>query len=94
MPHAKRSEEPMDRLTRICDVMTEALEAHPEYNEATDKAVVLIDDDAQGGAVRHGYANGPEGDMGVAQVLLAHAQALHEVNGLPFSVAHVPFGRG
>lgn len=91
MARPTRSEDvPHSRLTRLCDAMTVALEAHPEYRHGIDKAIILIDDDSQGGAVRHGYPDGPEGDIEAAYRLLGHAEALHELNDIPFAVAQIP----
>lgn len=95
MSDERRQEDvPMDRLTRLADAAVTALERAPEYVEATDKAVILVDDDEGGGLVRHGYEDGPEGDMEVAHALLEHARAIHAVHGIPFTVAVVPRGEG
>lgn len=89
MPRAERSEGvPIDRLTRLCDAMSSALEAHPEYREGIDKAIMLVDDEEQGGLVHHGYEE--DEDMLVAQRLLESAQAIHEVNGMAFEVHVLP----
>lgn len=84
----------MDRLTRLAESAAAGLERNAEYNEFTDKAIILVDDEDRGGLVRHGYPDGPEGDLEVAHVLLEHARAIHAVHGIPFTVAVVPRGQG
>ncbi len=83
---ARRTEgQPHDRLTRICDKMTEALEAHPEHRDG-DKAIVMLMNDAEGsgGLVTHGY----DCDDGEAAAdMFLHLKALFEVNGKTLVIA-------
>lgn len=56
MANAKRSEgKPVDRLTRLCDVMTSALEGAPEYKDGDKAILMLINDSGEGGIVLSGY---------------------------------------
>ena len=77
-----RSHAPHDRLTRICDAMTTALEAHPEYRDG-DRAIVLLDGDGMGGIVLHGYDDTTEA---IAD-LLVHIRALMRSVGKEMDVA-------
>lgn len=62
---------PTDRLTRLCDAMTQTLEDHPEHRES-DKCIVFLDDRKRGGIVLHGYE-----DQGEALAdLLMHIKAI------------------
>jgi len=72
-----RDEKPHTRLTRMCDTMTEALEAHPEYVEGEDKCIVFLDDGKNGGMVLHGYTDDTEAMVD----LLLHLKALFKANG-------------
>lgn len=77
MSDAKRTEgEPHDRLTRLCDVMTRALEADPEYRDG-DKVIVFLDDGDRGGIQLFGY----ESDVDAMADLLTHLKAIFEANG-------------
>lgn len=67
---------PADRLTRLCDAMTSALEADPEYRDG-DKAIVMLDDGSRGGIVLHGY----DDDMQAMADLLTHLGAVFEAGG-------------
>lgn len=75
MSDEKRTTEPHDRLTRICDAMTDTLEAHPEYRN--DKCIVFLDGDEMSGLVMHGY----EDDIEAAVHLFMHLRAIFKVNG-------------
>lgn len=79
-------DEPHDRLTRICDAMTNTLERHSE-NPANDvKAVILLDDGERGGLVSVGYDKAGEMLMN----LLEHAEAIAKANGIPLAIAEMP----
>lgn len=83
-----RSEgEPHDRLTRVCDAMVGALEAHPESAEG-DKCIVFLTDDEYGGMVLHGY----DDDAEAMADLLMHIKALFQANGKEFIL--MPLNRG
>jgi hypothetical protein len=86
--NARRTEgQPHDRLTRLCDAMTAALEADPEYREG-DKAVIMLDDGSRGGIVLHGY----DSDTDAMADLIMHLKAIFEANGKTLMI--VPLGRG
>jgi len=75
---------PHDRLTRICDAMTTAMDVHPEVHEE-DKAIVFLDDGKMAGMVLHGYTD----DVDAIADLLMHLQALFEANGKRLMVATI-----
>lgn len=88
MARARRSEDgPVDRLTRICDAMTETLVAHPEHLQE-DRAIVFLDDGDRGGIVLHGY----DDDMDAMTDLFMHLKAIFEANGKQLMI--VPIGSG
>jgi hypothetical protein len=71
-----RSREPVDRMTRLCATMTDALEADPEYSDNI-KCCVFINDGKRSGLVLHGY---DEDGHAIAD-LLVHLQHLLKANG-------------
>lgn len=77
---------PVDRLTRMCDAMTAAMDAHPEYREG-DKAIIMLDDGARGGIVLHGY----DDDTAAMVDLFCHLKAIFEANGKTLML--MPLGR-
>jgi hypothetical protein len=86
--NAKRTEgQAHDRLTRLCDRITDALEADPEYRDG-DKAVIMLDDGQRGGIVLHGY----DSDADAMVDLLTHLKAIFEANGKTLML--MPLGRG
>jgi hypothetical protein len=75
--HLKRTQgKPHDRLTRICDAMGKAMDAHPE-TRLGDKAIIFLDDGQHGGISLHGYNN----DVDAMADLLVHLTALFKANG-------------
>jgi hypothetical protein len=72
----RRTEEPHDRLTRLCAAMTDALDAHPE-RRVGDKCIVFLDDGFRGGLQLHGY----DQDSEAMADLFIHLRALFEANG-------------
>lgn len=88
----ERSDEPSDRLTRLCDTMVTALEADSEYQEG-DQVVIFISRSTgatqmHGGTVLHGY----DEDTDAMGHVFAHLEALFEANGMKLMVA--PIGKG
>jgi hypothetical protein len=67
---------PIDRLTRICDDVTKAFDAHPEHHDG-DKCIVFLDDGERGGLVIHGYDDTQEALVD----LLMHMKAMFQANG-------------
>lgn len=55
---AEISKKPMDRLTRLADAARAAIEAHPEYDEKTDRFILSVSDDDRSGFFGGGY-DGP-----------------------------------
>ena len=81
---AMRSEDvPMDRLTRLCEVATQAIEASPEYRE-DDKLIIFLDDKESGGLVLHGY----DDDTEAVSAIMGHMKAIFVANG--FNLQLVP----
>lgn len=76
---ARRTEgQPQDRLTRICDAMTDTLEAHPEYRDGDKAIVMLMNGDAgDGGLITYGY----DADSEATADLFLHLKAMFEANG-------------
>jgi hypothetical protein len=68
--------EPHDRLTRLCDAMTETLVAHEEYADDV-KCIVFLDDDERGGLVLHGY----DDDTEALANLFMHLKAIFNAQG-------------
>jgi hypothetical protein len=84
---AKRTEgEPHDRLTSLCAVMTDALDAQEDVEHV--KAIVMLDDGERGGIQLHGY----ESDVDAMTDLFLHLQAIFEANGKKLMFA--PLGQG
>lgn len=77
----QRTEEPHDRLTRICDEMTVTFDSHPEHRDE-DKCIVFLDDGERGGLVLHGYEN----DIEAMVDLLMHLRAMFRANGKSLDV--------
>ena len=70
-----RSDEPHERLTRICGAMVDTLEAHPERGE--ERCIVFLKNDREGGMVLHGY----EDDTEAVADLFTHLRAIFRANG-------------
>ena len=75
---------PHDRLTRLCEAMTDALEAHPERGE--EKCIVFLDDAAGGGLTLHGYTDDTEAIVN----LLGHLRAVFRANGKDLEIIAIP----
>ena len=84
-PRATRTFEPIDRLTRLCSVMVDALEEHPEYGEDV-RALVMLNADERGGIVQHGY---DEEEAPIVDLFL-HLQAMFQAQGKTLAI--VPIG--
>lgn len=67
--------EPHDRLTRLCDAMTDALDAHPERGK--EKCIVFLQDEKRGGLQLHGY----DDDTEAMADLLVHLQVIFRAAG-------------
>ena len=80
--------EPTDRLTRLCDAMTEALDAHPEKGDA--KCVVFLDSDSEqrGGIQTHGYEDPTDAIVN----LFIHLRAMFQARGGDLSFMPMPGG--
>jgi hypothetical protein len=77
--------EPHDRLTRLSAVMTEALEAHPEFGDDI-KCIAILSDGERGGMSLFNYDDGRD----AMADLLAQTQALGEAAGLTLDLLMVP----
>ena len=82
---------PTDRLTRLCETMTKALDADPEMTEDV-KCIVFLDDGKRGGIQLHGY----EDDADAIVDLLFHLRAIFKSNGKDLHVVPLsdPIGQG
>jgi hypothetical protein len=80
-----RSDRPHDRLTELCAVMTDALDAALEPGELP-KCAVFLQDGERGGLQLHGYDDDTEAIVD----LFLHLKALFESRGQTFMV--VPIG--
>jgi hypothetical protein len=83
----RRTEQPHDRLTRLCAAMTDALDAHPE--RGTEKCIVFLQGERRGGLQLHGY----EDDTEAMVDLFLHLKALFEANGKELQIHALP-GKG
>ena len=70
------TQEPHDRLTRICDDMTKTFDEHPEHVDG-DKCMVFLDNGKVAGLVLHGYEDKTE----AITDLLMHLQAMFKAAG-------------
>jgi hypothetical protein len=84
---SRRSEQPHDRLTELCAVMTTALEGDPLYGEGV-KCIVFLQDGKRGGLQMHGY----DDDAEAIADLFMHLKAIFEANGKTLLFA--PLGQG
>ena len=81
----KMTEEPQDRLTRICDAMTKTFDAHPEVREG-DRCQIFIESPETGGIVLHGYDDQYEAVI----ALLIHLRAIFRANGQDIELIAIP----
>jgi hypothetical protein len=89
MPQPKpvrREGDPFDRLTRLCEAMTDALDAHPERGD--EKCMVFLQDGRKGGLQTYGY----DEDSEAIADLLFHLKAMFEASGQTLAI--VPVGQG
>lgn len=70
------SDEPRDRLTRICDRLSKAFDEDPE-TLPDDKCIIFTDSPKMGGIVLHRY---DDSIAGIA-ALLQHLQAMFKGSG-------------
>jgi hypothetical protein len=85
MDEHSMSDVPVDRLTRMCDAMTEAFDAHPEHEDG-DKCIVFLDDQEHGGIVLHGYDDHFEALI----ALIIHLRAIFRANGQELQLVGIP----
>jgi hypothetical protein len=85
MADEKRTIDPHDRLTRLCAVMTDALDADPEMTDDVN-AIVFLQDGDRGGIQLHGY----DDDVEAMVDLLWHVRAIFRANGKDLHL--VPMG--
>jgi hypothetical protein len=86
MADEKRTLKPHDRLTRICDRMTDALHADPEYSGDLRCIVFLTIPEDRNGIVLDGY----EHDKDAVVDLLIHTRAIMKANGFTMEIIPVP----
>lgn len=87
MSHETRTDEPHDRLTRICDAMSDTFRNHPEHLP-DDKGVIFLDDDKLGGLVIMDYGH----DSEAVAAVLYHVRAILRANGKDLKI--IALGRG
>lgn len=85
MSDVRRTEEPHDRLTRVCDAMTKQFDLHPEHQEG-DKCIVFLDDGKRGGLVLHGY----DDDLEAIVDLFMHLRAMFRATGRDLEFIGIP----
>lgn len=78
-------DQPHDRLTRICDAMTNTFDGHPEHH-AGDRCMVFLDDGKRGGLVLHGYHDETEAMV----ALFGHIQAIFRASGKDLQIIAIP----
>jgi hypothetical protein len=83
----RRSEEPQDRLTRICDDMTKTFDLHPEHLD-TDRCMVFLDDPVSGRAGMVAYAW--ENDAEAIAHLFMHIRAMFRAQGRDLEIIAIP----
>lgn len=84
-----RTAKPHNRLTRLCDAMTEALDAHPERGD--EKCIVFLQepgDHGLGGLQLHGY----EDDREAITDLVIHLRAILKSRGIELHIASLGQG--
>jgi len=96
MIQSKVSDEPFDRLTNLCAVMTdaldEALEVEREQNRGSDtdltdvRTIVFLEDDEGSGIVTHGY---PDTKEAMASLIM-HLKAIFETQGMTLDFIGMP----
>jgi len=86
MANEKRSTEPHDQLTRICDRMTDALHADPEYQGNIRCIVFLTIPEDRNGIVLDGY----EDDNDAVVDLLIHTRAILKARGFKMDIISIP----
>lgn len=87
METTRTTDGPHDRLTRLCEAMTDALDAHPERGE--EKCIVFLQDAERGGLQLHGYEDETEAVVD----LFIHLRAIFRSQGKELAFAPFP-GRG
>jgi hypothetical protein len=85
---AHKTTKPHDRLTRLCDTMSRALEADPEYGEDDIQCVIMLDSrkDKRGGLVTVGY----DDDKDALVAMFGHLSAIFEANGSKLEIIPIP----
>lgn len=85
-PRPRRNTEPVDRLGRLAEAMSDALQAHPESTEG-DKAVVMLVA-ADGQALVHliGY----DSDTDAVIDMFVHLRAVMRANGKDLDLVVIP----
>jgi hypothetical protein len=82
-----RSEEPVDRLTTLCDAMTTALKVQEGFSEDV-KAVVMLQDDKRGGIQLFNYEDETEAMVD----LFMHLRAIFRAQGKDLMFAPINQG--
>lgn len=86
MSDETRTSDPHDRLTRLCDAMSDALDAHPERGD--EKCIVFLssEKDKRGGMQMYGY----DDDWEAMTDVFLHLRAVFRANGKDLAFAPMP----
>ena len=85
-------DEPVNRMERIVNKMTDCMDAHPEHQDG-DKCVVFLSTGTMGGMVAHGYeGNEDTGRMVTAAIVdvLMHLRAMFRSIGKDIDIIALP----
>lgn len=82
-----KSDEPQDRLTRLCQAGIRGIEAAEEYTENI-KGIIMLEDGDCGGIAITGYSEDSGREAFID--MLVHLQAIAEVNGLKLNFVGIP----
>lgn len=81
-----RSEEPEDRLGRLAEAMSKALEAHPEYHD--ERAIVMLDSDSEMRRLTHVF--GFDDDSEAVIEMFLHLRAIVRAGGRDIDFIGIP----
>jgi len=92
MDDARNSDRPFNRLTRLCDVMTTALDEAIEAEEPNDeqrgkvRTIVFLEDDGGAGIETFGY----ESSIDAMVSLFVHMKAVFQAEGKDLEFIGIP----
>lgn len=89
MDSARKADQPFDRLTGLCKVMTDALDRAVEAEEGEHlpvRAIVFLEDDEKGGIVTSGY----EDTIAAMAAVFVHIKAIFQAEGKDLDFIGIP----